>query len=571
MKDRRRPAKTALFVFGAAGLTVAFSALGCAGKDRADENTAEPSHPEPGTVVAPGVDPAAPASWDSPLRRLTRSELDRTLSYVFGQNLQVAQALPSDEKAGAFLSNATSAPTQLLVDTWYTTVQAVAAAQAARGQELTGCDAALPACREDFLASFGRRAFRRPLLAEEQSALLSIWESAGASGVTGALARALEAILMAPDFLFHVELGLGKSAIRDEPLAADLPLADSELAARLAYGITGAPPDDALAALAESGGLADTQVLASEVRRLWTAAEAAERLGDFHRGWLGLYGKERVFKDPALYPQFEDPTSIQAALAEEIPRFASHVLQQGGARLGTLLTAPWSYVNEDLAKIYGIDGVVGAELRPFALPPAERGGILTSSAFLAAHAHAGSSNPVARGVVVLRHVLCTPLGDPPPGVDTTLPAAGEGATQRDRLAGHAAMAACAGCHRLIDPIGLSFEHYDALGVYRNIEHESGAAIDASVSVSLGDAELDGNYASILELAPKIAQSGRFFGCMSQQWLTFLLGRALRESDTPLLEQVASRLRQSEGRVDQLVLDLVLSRQFRSKALLENAQ
>jgi hypothetical protein len=325
-----------------------------------------------------------------------------------------------------------------------------------------------------------------------------------------------------------------------------------------------------LAALAQRAGLADKEVLASEVRRLWTAASASLRFADFHRGWLGLYGKERVFKDPALYPQFENPTAIQTALANEIPLFASHVLQQGGAKLSTLLTAPWSYVNEDLARIYGIDGVVGPELRPFALPSHQRSGILTSAGFLAAHAHADSSNPVARGVVVLRHVLCTPLGDPPPGVNTTLPPAREGTTQRDRLAGHASMPACAGCHRMIDPIGLSFEHYDALGVYRGVEHESGGAIDASVSVSLGDPELDGDYANILELAPKLAQSGRFLGCMSQQWLTFLLGRGLRESDAPLLAQVAVRLRESEGRVDQLVLDLVLSRQFRSKSLLEVA-
>jgi hypothetical protein len=513
----------------------------------------------PVTVPTP---PTTAASWDSPLRRLTRSELDRTLSALFGQEVRAASRLPSDESVGPFLANASSPPAQGLVDSWYAVVQEVALTQAARAAEWAGCDTSMPSCREALIERVGARAFRRPLLAEEQGALVELWNSAAAaSGETVGLTRLLEALLMAPDFLFHVEVGAGEPDIA----TGDMALGDFELGARLAYAVTGGPPDDALLTKLTDGSIQGSEALAGEVRRLWQLDQSSERLGEFHRGWLGLYGAELLFKDPALYPQFLTPSAIQAALAEEVPRFASYVLQHGGARVESLFSAPWSFVNEELARIYGLEGVTGTELRPLSLPADQRAGLLTSAAFLAAHGHPDRSNPVGRGVVILRNVLCQSLGDPPQGVDTALESVTEGKTQRDRLAGHATQPACAGCHRLIDPFGLAFENYDALGVYRDVEYESDTAIDAKITIAIGDAELDGDYTGALELSRRLGESQRVRACLSQQWLTFLLGRALRESDQALLSSVTERL-VATGRLDQLVLDLTMSRQFRSKSV-----
>lgn len=521
--------------------------------------------PDPGPTPSP-TNPAVTASWDSPLRRLTRSELNRTLGAVFGQDMQVAGRLPSDESVGPFLANASSPPTQSLIDGWFAIVQEVAAAQAARAAEWTGCDTSTADCRGQLVERLGARAFRRPLLPEEGTELVGLWSNAAAaSGETVGLSRFVEALLMSPDFVFHVEVGDGAAQTE----SGDVALTSAELGARLAYSLTGAPPDEALLAKVFDGSIQQSTALASEVQRLWQLPDASERLGEFHRGWLGLYGLELLFKDPALYPQFQTPSAIQAALADEVPRFASYVLQQGGARVESLFSAPWGFVNEDLAKVYGLEGVTGSELRPFSLPANQRAGLLTSAAFLAAHGHPDRSNPVGRGVVILRNVLCQSLGDPPEGVDTSLEPVAEGKTQRDRLATHATQPACAGCHRLIDPFGLAFEHYDALGVYREVEYESDTAINANVTVALGDVLLDGEYEGALELSRKLGESDLVRACLSRQWLTFLLGRALRESDEALLSDVAERLVES-GRIDQLVLDLTTSRQFRAKTVEQEA-
>jgi hypothetical protein len=543
------------------GLVLALTLGGCGDGASSQQKPGAPPvdrlPPTSGPTPEPGV-----ASWDSPLRRLTRSELNRTLSAVFGQEVQVASRLPSDESVGPFLANASSPPTQGWVDGWYAVAQEVAAAQAARAAEWAKCDTSLPSCRSEVIGRIGGRAFRRPLLADEQTALLELWGSAAtASGEVVGLTRLLEALLMAPDFLFHVEVGAGEP----DTATGDVALSNFELGARLAYAVTGGPPDDALLTKLTDGSIQESEALAGEVRRLWQLDQSGERLGEFHRGWLGLYGAELLFKDPALYPQFLTPSAIQGALAEEVPRFASYVLQHGGARVESLFSAPWSFVNEELARIYGLEGVTGTELRPLSLPADQRAGLLTSAAFLAAHGHPDRSNPVGRGVVILRNVLCQSLGDPPEGVDTTLEPVTEGKTQRDRLAGHATQSACAGCHRLIDPLGLAFENYDALGVYREVEYESDTAVDAHVTIAIGDAELDGEYRGALELSRKLGESQRVRACLSQQWLTFLLGRTLRESDQALLSRVTERLVETD-RLDQLVLDLTMSRQFRSKSV-----
>ena len=256
--------------------------------------------------------------------------------------------------------------------------------------------------------------------------------------------------------------------------------------------------------------------------------------------WLDLRGLDELVKDSSLYPAF-DPDLI-AAMRGETVAFADHVLRRGDGSIETLLTAGYSFLTPPLFALYGVAEPPDHDSStPTLLPPGRRMGLLTHASVLAAQAHVGVSSPTLRGKLIRENFLCQNLPDPPPDVDTSLPEPAPGSTTRERFALHQAPA-CVGCHRLIDDIGFGFEHYDAIGAWRDLD--GGAAIDAQGH--LRETDVDGAFNGAIELARRLAGSRQVKECLARQWFRFALGRLETPADGCSLAHVYDRLEEPDN-------------------------
>src|SRR5690606_2384928 len=246
-------------------------------------------------------------------------------------------------------------------------------------------------------------------------------------------------------------------------------------------------------------------------------------IASFHRQWLGSAHLLTANKDAEAFPEYS--AELAQAMLQEQARFTQEVILRGDGLLRTLLTADYSYPSTEVASIYG--AVQPAPLEGAVLLPDERSGLLTQAAFLAAHAKHRETSPVHRGIIVRENVMCQIIPPPPPGVDTTLPPQEEATSTRERFAQHLLDPSCAGCHKLMDPIGLGFEHYDALGKFRQMEGL--VQIDASGEL-VGDGPPK-NFQNAVELTHLLADSVTVSDCVARQWFRFSLGRIESESDS----------------------------------------
>ena len=253
-------------------------------------------------------------------------------------------------------------------------------------------------------------------------------------------------------------------------------------------------------------------------------AKAAEAVGDFHLQWLGLDDLDSLQKDTALFPAFGPEAARQ--MREETRRFASTVVLSGDGKLRSLLTAPFGFPGASVLPIYGNTagaGFAGGQTLPMgatAFDPGKRGGLLTQASFLAAHAHANQTSPVARGKAVRESLLCDPPPPPPPALNVVAPDPAPGLTTRQRFAQHERDPGCAGCHAMMDPIGFGFEAFDAIGRHRTMEE--GQPIDARATLTGTD--VDGPFEGAVQLGAKLAGSNQVRACVAQQWFRFAFGR-----------------------------------------------
>jgi hypothetical protein len=315
-------------------------------------------------------------------------------------------------------------------------------------------------------------------------------------------------------------------------------------------------PDEALLDAAGSGTLDSKEGLRAQAERLLESDRARDALSSFHLQWLGLDDIADKHKDAALFPQFTP--AMGAAMREETVAFADFVVRRGDGRLATLLSAPFTLASPDLLALYGatapaaVDGTV-------ALDPQQRAGLLTQGAFLAAHSHANQTSPVHRGLAVRKNLLCTDLPDPPMNVDNTPPEPDPSATTRQRFEQHRADPSCIGCHTLLDPIGVGFEGYDAIGRYRTTEN--GLPLDtAGELVAAGAAS--GAFNGAVELAKRLSMSAEVRECVKKQWFRFSLGRLEGPDDACTLRALAKDFEASDFNVKSLLLALVTSDAFR---------
>ena len=502
----------------------------------------------------------------SPLRRLTRSQYDNTVRDLLGIGGNPSAALAPDEKVGAFYSNATAPVTELLAEQFMRTAENLAAVAVTDLDSLVPCNPALDdqaVCGRAFVDEFGLRAFRRPLTASERAALVGLFEHGHADeGFAGGVALVVQAALQSPQFLYHLELGMPATGGEDV-----VPLDGYELASRLSYFLWDTMPDDELLRAAGAGELDAPEALREHAERMLDDPRAIDAIASFHRQWLHLDGLGSLEKSAEYYPEFD--TTLREAMGRETTRFADWVIRFDDARLETLLTASYSFLDGPLFSLYGLTPSEDHDpTLPVQLDPAQRAGILTHASVLATHAHVDQSSPIHRGMLVRENILCTPLAPPPPEVDVVPPPVDPDASTRERFDQHRADPACAGCHNLIDPLGFGFEHYDGMGAYRTVD--GGKPVDASGEV-VGTIDINGPFDGALELAQKLASSEQVRTCVAKQWFSFGFGRPPAEADSCSFETLAETFAASDYDIRELLIAMVTTDSFRHRRLEEGSR
>jgi hypothetical protein len=450
----------------------------------------------------------------APLRRMTRFEYGRTISDLTGVPASVAAELPPDEETLGFDDIATAYSVSSLHAARYLDVAEQAAAalvgDATRLAAVAGCNPTMgdAACVGDFIAGFGRRAWRRPLEPEELQAMQQLFTDTTDPGAADGVAGVVAAMLQSPQFLY-----------RPEPTAATLvePLEPYALATRLAYLLTAAGPDDALLAAAGAGALDTEDGLLAETDRLLAGPRAGELFVHVAQQWWELGKVPNLDKDRALYRTWTDATP--GALAEETRRFLTDAWQ-ATPNLATLLTAPVTFVDADLAAFYGLPVPGGVGFQRTDLDPARAAGLLTQGSFLAEHAKADQTSPVLRGKFVRAKLFCREPPPPPPDIVVMAPTIDPRLSTRQRFAQHTADDRCAGCHVQMDPIGFAFEHHDAAGRWRDID--GGQPVDAT-GMLLGT-DVDGPLDGVPSLGARLAGSAEVARCTATQWFRYAFGR-----------------------------------------------
>ena len=413
--------------------------------------------------------------------------------------------------------------------------------------------AAERACAAEIVSRLARRAYRRPVTAADVDTLLGFFDSGRESGggFDAGVQLALERMLVDPDFLLRMERDPAGAAP-----GAPYRLSDVAIASRLSFFLWGSIPDDALLDAAEAGRLSDAAVLDAQVRRMLADPRARSLVDDFAMQWLHLRNLEDVKGDPVPFPDFDD--NLVEAFRHETTLFLGSTLREDRSVLD-LLDADYTFVNERLARHYGIPGVYGSRFRRVELPDlTQRGGLLGHGGLLALTSYPTRTSPVLRGKWLLDTILGAPPPSPPPDVPALPEGEGGGRTTsvRERLERHRQAPACATCHASIDPPGFALEQYDGLGAWRTAD-EFGNPVDATATLPSGRRVegMAGLRAWLLE------RPEQFAGTVTEKLLSYALGRGLAHADRPTVRAVVREAAAEDYRWSALVAGIVKSPAF----------
>lgn len=405
------------------------------------------------------------------------------------------------------------------------------------------------ACARKITENLARRAFRRPVTAEDVNALMPFYETVRKEGANFDLGieQVVAAVLASPEFLYRSIRGTAEGA-----------LTDLELASRLSFFLWNSGPDDELLTLAAKGGLTKPGVLEKQVRRMMAAPQASSLVTSFAMKWLDIADLDAVKPDPMLFPEFNDP--LRRDFSKEAEAFLSSILLEDRSVVD-LLTADHTFLNERLARHYGISGVVGAQFRRVTLAEKERWGVLGKGAVLLRTSYGDRTSPVLRGAWVLDKLMGTPPTPPPADVVTNLDQqAGEKPkTIRARLEQHRQKAICMQCHGVIDPPGLPLENFDAIGRWRTTDRQAdNAVIDVSTVLPNGVA-INGPVELSAQLVGKPAM---FAQALTERLMMYALNRELEYFDMPQVRAVVRGAAKDNYRLQAIVLGIVNSGAFR---------
>lgn len=408
-------------------------------------------------------------------------------------------------------------------------------------------------CAREIIERMGPQAFRRPLTDSDTEALLGFYEmGVEDGGFEIGVRTAIEAMLASPDFVFRME-----EAPRGVSIGENYEIADEDLAARLSFFLWGLPPDEELRRVAADGDLSDDDVLEEQVRRMLQDPRSEALATRFGAQWLRLDDLDKVHPDRLLFPDFHQRLADDLRTETET-FFSSLVLND--APVFDLYTADYSYMNERVARHYGIEGVVGDDFRRVEYPNETRRGLLGHASILTLTSHAGRTSPVLRGKWVMEVLMGTPPPPPPPGVpdleETDEATDGRMLTTRERMEAHRANPTCNACHRFMDPIGLALDSYDVTGRWRI--RENGMPLDTQGELYDGSpitSPVQLNEALVARPIPLV----RTF---TQNLMAYAIGRRVEHYDQPTIRAIVDDAEDEGYRMSAFVLGVVQSDAFR---------
>lgn len=526
-------------------------------------------------TAAEFVDCAEPARRDpgpAPLRRLSRVEYDNTVRDLLGIGFDSAGevGMPGGDGGGGFENSAAAlGVSPALIDKYFAAADKLVAAVFARdgtGENARkrlfvarpGPDLPAPEAARRVVARLARLAFRRPPAEDDLTRLLGFYDRAAAKGepFDDAVRAVLKPVLVSPRFLFRVE--------DDRPTpggAVGVPVDDHELAVRLSYFLWSAAPDDALSRLADAGRLSDPAEFPAQVQRMLADPKARALTDNFAAPWLQLKTLNYARPTTEFFPTFND--TLKRAMRDEVTTFFDK-LREDDRPVLDLLDADYTYANATLAAHYGIAGVSGPETRKVALKPDQhRGGLLGMAGVLTLTSHTFRTSPTQRGKYVLGVLLGTPPPPPPANAgqlkdDKPADHKKQVTTFREQLARHATQAACAACHRKIDPLGFALDHYNAVGAWREGTPES--PLDVAGVLPTGEAIHGvGDLKRVL-----MRRKDEFARNLVERLMVYALGRELDDYDECAVRDALEVLRRDDYRFSALVRGVAESVPFRNR-------
>ena len=413
--------------------------------------------------------------------------------------------------------------------------------------------AAEEVCAEEILSTLMRRAYRRPISAAEVAGPMAFYKEARSDGDFDAgIGSALTSVLVNPAFLFRVEVD------PEQVSGGAYRISDLELASRLSFFLWSSIPDDELLDAAIRGDLSRPGEVERQARRMLADPRSKNLASNFAGQWLLLRNLESVSPDPRLYPDFDD--NLRQAFRQETELFFDSVLREDRSVLD-LLNADYTFLNERLGKHYGIPGIYGSRLRRVELAEdSKRGGLLRHGSLLAVTSYATRTSPVIRGKWVLDNLY----GAPPPAPPANVPVLEESPiraelTMRERLSQHRNNPVCANCHNTIDPVGFALENFDAVGRWRDDAGDNGPMDASGALPGVGEFEgVDGLEAALLS-RPEL-----FAGQVTEELLTFALGRGVDYYDAPAIRKILREAESGEYRFSSLILGIVKSVPFQMR-------
>lgn len=523
----------------------------------------EPGSAQPPEDVLASAFCQTPQPGSAPLRRLSNYEYSNTLKDLFSGVSGVASAIdtvvatfPNEPESLGFRNSATFLTVGSLVAQKFMDGAEQIAAVAARAPGLVSCDPAALGdleCAGDFIRTFGAKAYRRPLTEAEVQSYEERF-TAGSDGHTfeDGIEWVLFSMLQSPNVLHRVELGQASTGDVTEPTPY-------EMASRLSYLIWQSQPDAELTRAAAADELGTPEQVEAQVRRM-LADPRADRLLEYFDQWLDTDILSGVTRDPAVYPDLVP--GLPALLQEETRTFVKSLFANKSGSLGELFTANYSFVNGALAQHYGVGGVSGDDFVRVDMPG--RSGVLTQGMLLT-HDKATRTSIVRRGLKVRTDLLCKIVPAPPNDVQLDLEGLGEGLSQRERLELHRTEPSCAACHNLMDPLGVVFESFDAVGRPRTTD-EDGRPVLTSSDVS-STLDVGGSVANAAELGQLLAQSEQARACYVLQNFRFFYGRDKTDADRCSMAALSVAFKESGYSLSELVVALTQTDAFRYRPVI----
>jgi hypothetical protein len=418
--------------------------------------------------------------------------------------------------------------------------------------KLLTCDlaAAGDACKTTFVTAFGAKAYRRPLAAAEVTNYVALMNAAKTAGATAdeMMRTAIEAFLQSSNFLFRVEID------PDPTSTVAHPVAPYEMASRLSYLVYRSMPDQALFDAAAGGTLSAPADVQAQLTRMLADPKGSTFAQDFSAQWLGVRSLESIQFDPTVFPKFT--SALAASMKLEITSFFDDFVKEN-LPADQLLTAKFSYIDNNLATQYGLPAVGSTTVKKTTLTSPQRGGLLTMAGTLSATSYMTRTSLVKRGAWVESQLLCT---DPPPPPNNVppFPTGMVMGTQRQILEMHRTNPSCSVCHVIMDNIGIALENYDGTGAWRTAD-ANGAVIDANGTLTntAGTFTFNGGQ----ELAGVVAKDPRFVPCVSKKMLGYALGRTLAATDDPYVSDIAAPTSSGQPGVRDILTRVVASDTF----------